>query len=77
MATVLGHPGIFTQHVARKDYHCDGPHDTYFRSALPPHSEIGNTGWWLHRLCWTCAPVELTTSVRPARVADPTTGETR
>lgn len=79
MSTVFGQLGIFTQRTARRDYLCDGPHDTYaadpvihkgdayFRSALPPHSEIGNREWWTHRLCWTCAPVELTTTARGAR----------
>jgi hypothetical protein len=76
MTRVLGHVSIYTQHAARKDYSCDGPHDTYaadpvihkgdtyFRAALPPHSEIGNAEWWTMRLCWTCAPVELTTTAR-------------
>lgn len=72
MATVRGQLGIFTKAKARKPYRCHGwnckadarntiqPGDTYFRSALPPHSEIGNETWWLARLCVLCAPNELT-----------------
>ena len=76
MATVRGYEGIYTRRTARRDYRCDGPHgtyaadpiihagDDYFRAALPPHSDLGNLGWWTQRLCWTCAPVDLTTTVR-------------
>lgn len=27
-------------------------------SSLPPHSEIGNEGWWHAVFCMDCAPVE-------------------
>lgn len=72
MATVRGSSSIYTRRVARRQYRCDGPHDTYaasdqimpgdvyWRSSMPPHSEFGNLGWWTHRLCFGCAPVELT-----------------
>ena len=51
--------------VARKRRRCDGhlapqhyiePGDLAVRSALPPDSEIGNTGWWHHTMCMNCTP---------------------
>lgn len=30
MSTVRGHSSIYTKRTARKQYPCDGPHDTYF-----------------------------------------------
>ena len=27
-------------------------------SSLPPHSEIGNEGWWHAVFCMGCAPIE-------------------
>lgn len=53
--------------VARKRRRCDGHltdrhwievGDLVVVSALPPDSDIGNTGWWHHWLCIDCAPVE-------------------
>lgn len=76
MSTVRGHVSIYTLRKARKRYRCDHdghhswasplyiePGDDYFRASLPPHSEIGNEHWWTMRLCWGCAPVELTTTI--------------
>ena len=31
--------------------------DPIYWSALPPNSEIGNTGWWHSAFCQDCAPV--------------------
>jgi len=81
VSTVRGHSGIYTQRTARKSYRCDGPHDTYFaketinpgevyfRASLPPGGEFGYMGWSTMRLCWTCAPSELTSTARVARIA--------
>ena len=63
--------GVFR---ARKRYRCDGhmaserhwieAGDTYVASALPPDDpDIGNVGWWHHRLCMECAPVEYVEAV--------------
>jgi hypothetical protein len=52
--------------TAKKRHRCDGhmasethwiePGQKYVASALPPDSEIGNTGWWHARFCVDCAP---------------------
>lgn len=59
--------------TAQKRYRCDGhlyperhyiePGDLYIRSALPPdHPDIGNIGWWTHRFCMDCCPIEFATA---------------
>ena len=75
MSTVAHDPAIYTLRHARKTYTCDGPHDTYaadplirpgtpyFRASLPPWGDIGYGHWQTARLCWTCAPYELTCEV--------------
>lgn len=41
----------------RKRRHCDTCHhpleigQVYWRHALPPNSELGNTGWWVMNTC--------------------------
>lgn len=65
------HGAIYGRLTARKRFRCNGhlnpaghwiePGDWYIASALPPNDpDIGNTGWWHHRLCMECAPVEYT-----------------
>lgn len=82
MSTVRGHACIYTRCTARKRYRCDHemhttwaspewiePGDVYFRAALPPGSEFGYERWMTMRLCWGCAPVELTSTAMVARIA--------
>lgn len=60
-----------TWHVSRRDRFCQAQRsrydvvspcrgvirdgERYCRSALPPNSEMGNSGWWTNNLCQSCA----------------------
>jgi hypothetical protein len=63
----------------RKRRRCDGhlsdPHmieagQQVVWSSLPPHSDIGNTGWWHAAFCMDCAPAECV--IPPGSSAAPT-----
>jgi hypothetical protein len=48
---------LYTEQAARRDYRCGREcgepikaGTRYVRAALPPGSEMGNTGWWVMRL---------------------------
>jgi hypothetical protein len=66
---VRTHGALYGVVRARKRHRCDGhmaserhwieAGDDYVASALPPdHPEINNVGWWHHRYCMECAPIE-------------------
>ena len=71
---VVTTPGSIARVVtAGKRHRCDGylnrdrhhiePGDDYVATALPPgHNDIGNLGWWHHRFCMDCCPVEFALS---------------
>jgi hypothetical protein len=51
--------------TARKPHQCDSessrctrtiqPGERYAHSSLPPHSDVGNEGWWTAKTCAACA----------------------
>lgn len=59
---------LYGVRTARRRVRCDGhmaderhwiePGQEYVASALPPGSDIGNVGWWHHRYCMDCCPIE-------------------
>ncbi|GIJ10752.1 hypothetical protein ACFFMR_18980 [Micromonospora andamanensis] len=57
---------IRTIRTARKPHRCDTdtghrcrttiqPGQRYLIAAMPPNSELGNTGWWVVKICQPCA----------------------